>query len=160
MPEGRQDPAAHAEVGHVVYQLPPGQDAQDQHRQHRPDGAQGHQAEAVFLAPPVAQNAGNAHAQGHKEGHRNGPRGHAAGIEGHRQHGELPPHRQQQRHRQNGKGEQGEEQHVKQHQNLGQRPLEYDLQNRRHQKRAHADAHGVGQDRAVDDGPDLPRQHL
>ena len=44
------------------------QHAQQQHGQNGPDGAQGHQAEAVVGGVAVVTDGGNAHAQGHDEG--------------------------------------------------------------------------------------------
>ena len=156
MPGGGQEGSRHLLADGIIRnriaEIAGRKDAQKEHRQHRPHRAQRHKAKGIFLDPPVAQHARNADAQRHDEGHRNGARGHAAGIKGHGQ--QRPAARFLQNKRQR------KQEHVEQHEDLGQGHPEYDFQHRDHEERPHTQSGTDDQHRSVHDRADLICQDL
>ena len=139
-------------VRHRIGKLIPGENAQNHHRQHRANGTQGHKAEGILTAAAVAQNIGDTNAQSHNKGHRNGACGNAAGIKGHRQECAVSVDHQHQR--------KAEQQHIKQHENMGKGHPEHDFQDCQNQKRPHTHADTGNQHRAVHHRAHLIGQNL
>ena len=121
--------------------------AKQHDRKHRPDRAQGNEAEAVRLGIFVASNGRNADAECHDERHGHRPRCHAAGVE---RDGEDTLIRQKRR---------GKDDGVKYDQHRAQRDRKENAHHAQHQKEADADRNGQDQHRCVD-LRHVAREHL
>ena len=149
---GAQNVCADGVIGHLIGQVIAGENTQHQHGHDGAHGTQGHQTEAVLLAAAVAQNMGDTHAQSHDEGHGDGAGGDAAGVKCHGKQGQIAVDRQHQG--------QGEQEHIEEHEDIGQALLENDLQNSNDQERTDAKTDGVDQQGAVHNSADLIGQNL